>query len=416
VLSTAIGSKEHGGCIRGLSSKFTIKDGFQQDRDSYRKHDRYKEQLQEAAEEALKSKFRQYFQAAVAEEQQSGLLLINPSQEVGQQQMVTMPPSVLAQENTACAQSNVASTTTQQYPVDCISITTPCLLPYPIGRAAKIKEVAKAQVYPGGGLFEGKPIPPLYACVQVEQLLKSSYEDNKIDIPTTNGKTCHGECVGSAILWHKQDIVLLGAQPISTSDRTMPPPQQQQERVAPDHTPLTLPSVQAPPSPPPPQESSPPPPLSSPAQGARSREPSPPTPLSPPAQVARSREHTPPAPPATPATAPAKAPQLVHRVIRALGDDPEGKEIADPWHAANKKDKSKDKSKAKSKDDSNSSSSRRCCFSLPRTDMDFRHDVRVDTLLDLPDCSKSFECDKPFLPDWLSQRFQVKCRGCISGT
>jgi hypothetical protein len=104
VLSTTIGSKEHGGRVRGLSSKFTIKDGFQQDRDNYRKHDRCMEQLQKAAEEALKIKFRQYFQAAVAEEQQSELLLINPLQEVGQQQMVTMPPPVLAQANTAYAQ------------------------------------------------------------------------------------------------------------------------------------------------------------------------------------------------------------------------------------------------------------------------------------------------------------------------
>jgi hypothetical protein len=159
--------------------------------------------LQQAAEEALKSKFRQYFRAAIAEEQQSGLLLINPSQEVGQQKMVTMPPSVLALANTAYAQSSVASTTAHPYPVDCISISTSCLLFYSIGRARKTKEVAKAQVYPGGGLFEGKPIPPLYACVQVEQFLKSSYEDNEIDIPTVDGKTCLGECVGSTILWHK---------------------------------------------------------------------------------------------------------------------------------------------------------------------------------------------------------------------
>jgi hypothetical protein len=154
VLSTTIGSKEHGGCIRGLSSKFTIKDGFQQDRDSYRKHDRCKEQLQEAAEEALKSKFRQYFWVAIAEEQQSGLLLIYPLQEVRQQQMVMMPPPILTQANTACAQSSVASTTAQPYPVDCISVTTPCLLLYPISRAGKTKEVAKAQVYLGVCLRE----------------------------------------------------------------------------------------------------------------------------------------------------------------------------------------------------------------------------------------------------------------------
>jgi len=63
---------------------------------------------------------------------------------------------------------------------------------YPIGRARKIKEVAKAQVDLVGGLYEGKPIPSLYACIQVEQLLKSNYEDNEIDIPTADGKSCLG--------------------------------------------------------------------------------------------------------------------------------------------------------------------------------------------------------------------------------
>ena len=59
-------------------------------------------------------------------------------------------------------------------------------------------------------LFEGNPIPALYACVQVEELLKSSYEDNEIDIPTADGNNFLGECIGNTILWHKQDIILLG--------------------------------------------------------------------------------------------------------------------------------------------------------------------------------------------------------------
>jgi hypothetical protein len=80
---------------------------------------------------------------------------------------------------------------------------TPCLLLYPIGRAGKTKEVAKTQVEPVGGVFEGKPIPPLYACIQVEQLLKSSYEDNEIDIPTADRKNYLGEYVSTTILWHK---------------------------------------------------------------------------------------------------------------------------------------------------------------------------------------------------------------------
>ena len=154
--------------------------------------------------------------ATLAEQQQLGLLMINISQEVGQQQLVVMPPPVLGQASSACAQSSVASTTAQQYPVDTIMTITPCLLLYPVGRAGKTKEVAKAQVHPARGLFEGKPIPIGYACVQVEQLLKSSYEDNEIYFPTTHGMSCLGECVGTTILWHKRDILLVDHIPLAT--------------------------------------------------------------------------------------------------------------------------------------------------------------------------------------------------------
>jgi hypothetical protein len=53
--------------------------------------------MKEAAKKALQSKFREYFRAAVQEDQESGLILTNPSQEVGQQQMVRMPPPELGQ-------------------------------------------------------------------------------------------------------------------------------------------------------------------------------------------------------------------------------------------------------------------------------------------------------------------------------
>jgi hypothetical protein len=84
VLSTAIGSKEHEGRVRGIFSKLTIRDGFQEDRASYRRHDYYKEEMKEAAEKALEAKFKEFFLAQMAEHQQSGLLWINPSQKVGQ--------------------------------------------------------------------------------------------------------------------------------------------------------------------------------------------------------------------------------------------------------------------------------------------------------------------------------------------
>jgi len=52
VLSTALGSKEHGGRVRGVSSKLSFKDGFQEDRSTYKRHDRYKEEMIQAAEQA----------------------------------------------------------------------------------------------------------------------------------------------------------------------------------------------------------------------------------------------------------------------------------------------------------------------------------------------------------------------------
>ena len=95
MLSTAIGSKEHGGRVRGLSSKLSIKDGLEKDRARYRSHDRYKEEIMVVAESAIVARFKDLFFAALAEQQQSGRLMIPVSQEVGQQQMVVMPCNTL---------------------------------------------------------------------------------------------------------------------------------------------------------------------------------------------------------------------------------------------------------------------------------------------------------------------------------
>ena len=59
---------------------------------------------------------------------------------------------------------------------------------------------------PIGGLFKGKLISLIWAYLQVEELLKSSYEDNDIDIPTKYGKNYLEECVNSMVQSYKQDI------------------------------------------------------------------------------------------------------------------------------------------------------------------------------------------------------------------
>ena len=61
VLSTAIGTKEHGGRIRGMSSKLTFREGFEEDRSTYKRNDSYKEEMIQAVEKAAESKFKEIF-------------------------------------------------------------------------------------------------------------------------------------------------------------------------------------------------------------------------------------------------------------------------------------------------------------------------------------------------------------------
>ena len=102
-----------------------------------------KKEIMAAGENAIQAKFKDLLTATLAEQQKLGLLIFNMSQEVRQQQMVVVPPPVLGQASLACAQSSAALTTAQSYLVDSITSITPCLLFYSIGRAGKIKEVAK---------------------------------------------------------------------------------------------------------------------------------------------------------------------------------------------------------------------------------------------------------------------------------
>ena len=53
VLSTSIRTKEHRGRIRGVSSKLTFREGFEEDRSTYKRHHRYKEEMIQAAEKVV---------------------------------------------------------------------------------------------------------------------------------------------------------------------------------------------------------------------------------------------------------------------------------------------------------------------------------------------------------------------------
>jgi hypothetical protein len=69
-----------------------------------------------ATENAMQAKFKDLFMETLAEQQQSGLLMFNPSQEVGQQQMVGMQLLVLGQTSPACAQTRPQLNNTRWIP------------------------------------------------------------------------------------------------------------------------------------------------------------------------------------------------------------------------------------------------------------------------------------------------------------
>ena len=88
-----------------MSSKLSIKDGFEKDKARYRSHDRYKEEIVAATEDVIHAKFKDMLRAALAEQhQQPGLIMFNPLQEVGQQQMVVMASSNWTSEFGMCTE------------------------------------------------------------------------------------------------------------------------------------------------------------------------------------------------------------------------------------------------------------------------------------------------------------------------
>jgi len=136
-LTEAIGTKKHGGRVRGISSKVNWMDGFSEDRAKYKRHDRYKEQIKEVCKEVFMQEFKQFAVSSMKE------LQVIPVARV-----VINPPA----DPEGCRA------------LDTITSSTPCELHIPLGIHGRTEEVARALVIPGR-LFHGKEIPPNYVRV-----------------------------------------------------------------------------------------------------------------------------------------------------------------------------------------------------------------------------------------------------------
>jgi hypothetical protein len=152
LLNAALDNPEHIGHIRGIGSQMPWKHGFLKDSTSYKKCDRYKKTLEEKIEEKVNMLFENRFMTFIQ----------NLSQQEGSPPLHLLAPQ-------AANLSSMGSMTGlgTWYPMDDITVDTPCRLHISLGRMGKkTKEVAIGVVMPGR-VFYNNPIPAEYAKVSV---------------------------------------------------------------------------------------------------------------------------------------------------------------------------------------------------------------------------------------------------------
>jgi hypothetical protein len=199
VLSGALSTAEHTGCIRGIASQMPWKVGFPKDVSSYKKRDRYKKNIKDAIEEKMNAMFETKFRAFVDNFSQGRQLV-----ELEQVTQTPSPPPPL---------SSIGSTIALHtwYLVDDITSDTPCHLHIPLGRVGnKTKEVVIG-VAMSGHVFHNNPIPAEYAKVLVHEITDQAYIDYPLDHVTPKGVKELGEAVNEFILWNRREIVLDGS-------------------------------------------------------------------------------------------------------------------------------------------------------------------------------------------------------------
>jgi hypothetical protein len=142
------------------------KHDFLKDSTSYKKRDRYKKIFEEKIKDKVNMLFENRFMAFIQ----------NLSQEYGSPPLHLLEPQ-------ATNLSSMGSTTGlgTWYPVDDITVDTPCHLHILLSRVGnKTKEVATVVPMPGC-VFHNNPIPVEYAKVLVREITDMGYTDYPLD-------------------------------------------------------------------------------------------------------------------------------------------------------------------------------------------------------------------------------------------
>ncbi|KAK3123318.1 hypothetical protein QOZ80_8AG0628540 [Eleusine coracana subsp. coracana] len=174
-LAEAIGTKEHGGRVRGVSSSATWKEGFSDTSSHlYKKHTLNRKEREDKAKEDWR---RQLLMFAIDKE--SGRLDPNlqatmdaflRGSSTSTQPSVSMQPSISGQPSVP-----------MQSKTDNITEDTPCELHVPLGYKGKTMKVASGTTFLGE-MLHNRDIPPGYVRVTVSEIVPG-YEDNEIECP-----------------------------------------------------------------------------------------------------------------------------------------------------------------------------------------------------------------------------------------
>jgi hypothetical protein len=197
-LIEALDNPEDTGHICGVGSQMPWKHGFSKDSTSYKKHDRYKKTLEEKIEEKVNMLFENRFMAFIQ----------NLSQEHG-----SPPFHLLAPQAANLSSMGFTTGLSTWYPMDDITVDTPCCLHISLGRVGnKTKEVATGVAMPGR-VLHNNAIPVEYAMVLVREITNMGYTDYPLDHVMPEGVKELGQAINQFILWNRHEIFLDG--PIS---------------------------------------------------------------------------------------------------------------------------------------------------------------------------------------------------------
>jgi hypothetical protein len=168
------------------------KHGFLKASTSYKKHDRYKKTLEEKVNTLFENMLMVFIQ--------------NLSQE-------GPPLHLLAPQATNLSSIGSMIGLGTWYPMDDITVDSPCCLHIPLGKVEnKTKEVTIG-VAMSGCVFHNNPIPAEYAKVLVQEITDMGYTDYPLNHVTPEGVKELGRAVNQFLLWNQREIFLDG--PIS---------------------------------------------------------------------------------------------------------------------------------------------------------------------------------------------------------